>query len=186
MKAVISYSKSIFIHLWHTVQNFWNVARSWDWKEIFSVAVVMLTILLFSYTAVSKLLDHERFVFQMRLAPVPLMKTVAPFVGWILPFIELAVAFILYKEKTRYLGFIASLILMILFEIYISWMKIVSITTGVDLPCTCGGIISQMGWGQHLIFNAVYIILLALAIYWHKKEPLGNDRFKLTNIYEKP
>ncbi|MFC0318669.1 MULTISPECIES: MauE/DoxX family redox-associated membrane protein [Olivibacter] len=150
-------------------QRYWDTARSWNWREIIMVGTAGFVILLFAYTGISKLLDYEKFVFQMRLAPVPLIKTVAPIIGRVLPWVELALAAMLYFENTRYFGYRASLVLMILFEIYISWMKIVSIKTGIHLPCTCGGIISSMGWLTHLIFNASVIVLLLLSTNWYKK-----------------
>uniref|UniRef100_F4C139 Methylamine utilisation protein MauE domain-containing protein n=1 Tax=Sphingobacterium sp. (strain 21) TaxID=743722 RepID=F4C139_SPHS2 len=186
MKAAVIEKKNLLYRVRSKFHHLWGTVRSWNWNEIFSITVVFLTILLFSYTAISKLFGHEKFVFQMRLAPVPLIKSVAPIVGWVLPFVELILAFMLYKEKTRHNGFIASLVLMILFEIYITWMKVVSITTGVDLPCTCGGVISHMGWGQHLIFNAVFIVFLTLAIHWHKRQPLNRDKSMLENSSYKP
>lgn len=140
-----------------------------DWKEIHITGTAVFVILLFSYTAVSKLSDYKTFVFQMQLAPLPLIKTVAPFIGRILPWVEIVLALMLSVERTRKLAAKIALILMILFEIYISWMQIVSIQTGIKLPCTCGGIISSLGWVQHLFFNALVILLLALSIHWQKK-----------------
>ena len=121
---------------------------------------VALLILLFTYTAVSKFLDHYRFVFQMRLAPLPLMKSLAPVLGWLMPAMEsltvLGLLIPVYRLKALY----ASVILLCSFEIYITGMLL----SGLELPCTCGGIISRMSWGQHLVFNAVFIGIGFMAI----------------------
>lgn len=139
-------------------------------REAFITTTVMLTILLFMYTAVSKVLDQEKFVFQMQLAPISFMSTWAPILGWVLPIVEGLVVVLLYKKQTRLLGMVSALSLMLCFEGYILWMKIIELQTGAHLPCTCGGIISTMGWTTHLLFNAGFILLLALSIYYTKKE----------------
>ena len=128
--------------------------------EWFIFGVVVFMMLLFSYTAVNKLLEYKSFVFQMQLAPVPMMKWLAPILGWLVPLTELVLTLGLYLTRTRVIALVGSLILMIAFEGYIIWMKL----TGLDLPCTCGGIISAMGWTTHLIFNATIIVLIAVAL----------------------
>ena len=131
--------------------------------------VPILLILLFVYTATSKFLDYEKFVFQMRLAPVPFMKPLAPILGWTAPIVEMIIAIVLalgyffYNLKRR--GLLASVILLSAFEIYI----IIMLLSGSALPCTCGGIISQMGWKQHLIFNGFFIIGGILTIKYSGK-----------------
>lgn len=148
----------------------WKIIQTWDKKEVFITVTITLTILLFMYTAVSKLLEYDIFVFQMRRAPVPFMQSWAPFIGRVVPIIELALVALLFIDKTRYWGLICSLLLMVSFEIYIIWMKIMEMQTGVELPCTCGGVISNMGWTTHLLFNAVFISLLGLSIYYERKK----------------
>jgi hypothetical protein len=133
-------------------------------KLNFISLVVALYILLFSYTAVSKFLDYELFVFQMKLAPLPLMPTIAPIMGILLPLVECALCVLLLTDRWQVLALKLSVILMTNFEIYIVAM----LFTGKELPCTCGGIISTMGWKQHLLFNGFFIMIGLLAIYIHK------------------
>lgn len=133
-------------------------------KLNFISIVVALYILLFSYTAVSKFLDYELFVFQMKLAPLPLMPTIAPLIGILLPLVELAFCILLLTERWQVLALKSSVVLMTIFEIYIVAM----LFTGKELPCTCGGIISTMGWKQHLLFNGFFIMIGLLAIYFQK------------------
>ncbi|MDP9079028.1 MAG: hypothetical protein M3O71_16490 [Bacteroidota bacterium] len=128
-------------------------------KATFTKQIVpILLILLFVYTATSKFLDYNKFVFQMRLAPVPLMKILAPVLGYFVPTIEMIIAISLatgfFNSSMMLKGLYASVILLLIFEIYISIMLL----SGSNLPCTCGGIISQMGWKQHLFFNSFFII----------------------------
>lgn len=124
-------------------------------RYIFSDIAALLFIILFAYTATSKFLDHELFVFQLRLAPLPFMIPLAPLLGWLMPGIEAIIVILLSIKKYRLKGLYASVILMFLFEIYILAM----LSTGSHLPCTCGGIISTMTWKQHLPFNAFFILI---------------------------
>ena len=140
--------------------------RSRNWPEHLITVTVIATLLLFMYTAVSKLLNYDLFVFQMQLVPSDWLSTWAPFLGRAVPIIELVLVLLLYLNKTRLWGLIGSLTLMLSFEAYIAWMKIMEIQTGMRLPCTCGGIVSQMGWTTHLFFNGIFILLLSLSIYF--------------------
>lgn len=168
MKAVYQNKplKSQHLKSWFSAK--WDLVKSLDKKETIITLTVGLTILLFMYTAVSKLFSYKIFVFQMQLAPLPLMATVAPYLGWIVPMVELILVILLFLNRTRFWGMICSLLLMLSFEFYIGWMKVVAMQTGIDLPCTCGGIISNMGWTTHLLFNAVFIFLLGLSIYYER------------------
>ena len=139
----------------------------------FKAIVPVLLILLFVYTATSKFLDYDKFVFQMRLAPVPLMKMFASILGYFVPAIEMLIAiflgagFFYYKLKIKALY--ASVILLSIFEIYIGIMLL----SGFQLPCTCGGVVSQMGWKQHLFFNAIFILGGILTIRYSQKHSVS-------------
>ena len=115
--------------------------------------ITTLFVLLFAYTATSKFLDYSLFVFQMRLAPLPMMILLAPILGWLMPFIELIIAVSLLFGRFRLNALYASVILLLIFDFYIVGMLL----SHQHLPCTCGGIISMMSWKQHLIFNGVFI-----------------------------
>ncbi|MDB4918416.1 MauE/DoxX family redox-associated membrane protein [Mucilaginibacter sp.] len=136
-------------------------------KNIKPVEVIsVLLIILFTYTATSKLLEYDKFVFQMRLAPVPYIIPLAPFIGILVILAELLIVVALLTKKFRLWGLFASLFLLISFEIYISTMLI----SGLNLPCSCGGIISFMGWKQHLFFNGAFIVLCIIGIVFCKKQ----------------
>ena len=154
-------------------------------KTILTQICVILLCLLFVYTSASKFLDYDKFVFQMRLAPVPLMEIVAPLLGWLIPSIEFAIAIALavgmFISSIKVKALYASLIMLLAFEVYISIMLL----SGSHLPCTCGGIISKMGWKQHLFFNAFFILTGFLSIRYLQKHKAsqpseqGNDEFKI-------
>jgi hypothetical protein len=60
-----------------------------------------------------------------------------------------------------------------------SWIYIaIMLLSGSHLPCTCGGIISDVGWKEHLYFNGLFIIISILSIRHLQKhkasEPTGS------------
>jgi hypothetical protein len=125
--------------------------------ETISFIAAVLLIILFGYTAIMKLLEYDKFVFQMRLAPAPLMHTLAPILAWLLPLIELLIVCLLitglFKDKWHHVGFLASFFLLLSFQIYIITMLL----SGRELPCTCGGFVSTMSWTTHLWFNGSFM-----------------------------
>ena len=129
------------------------------WIDIIS----SLFILLFLYTAITKLFDllHFRNV----LYSSPLLHKIVPVVSLAIPITEIVISIFLFFPKTRRLGLWASLTLMLLFTGYITYMLYFS----PALPCSCGGVISQMSWKQHLIFNSFFIILAAIGLFLNKK-----------------
>lgn len=128
--------------------------------ELLTFVASIVLIGLFGYSAMSKILEHEKFVFQMSIAPVPLMATFAPLLSWVVPIVEIGIVLLLLFNQWRKAGLIASALLLAVFEIYISAMLL----SGLDLPCTCGGIISKMTWTNHLIFNALFILLALIPV----------------------
>ncbi|NCD68582.1 MauE/DoxX family redox-associated membrane protein [Mucilaginibacter agri] len=124
-------------------------------KNILKELCAAFIVLLFTYTALSKLLDMNRFVSTMRVSPFPYINIFAPVLGWIIPVIELLIAGFMITSKYQRTGFIGSIILLCLFEIYIGSLLI----SGLHLPCSCGGVISKLSWKQHLIFNLFFIVI---------------------------
>ncbi len=141
-------------------------------KLLVDETLVSLLVLLFSYAGVSKLLEKEKFVFQMSLSPVSVMKTAAPVLGWILPVLEIVLVILLLIGPTRRAGLYLSAILLSLFEIYISAMLL----SGFDLPCTCGGIISGLSWKNHLLFNAFFLTISVFCLCTQHPDRKGKQR----------
>lgn len=128
-------------------------------KNSFVLIVGYLYILLFVYTAVSKLLDYENF--QVQLGQSPLLSVYA---SWIAPSVlalELLIAFLLLFPVSRYVGLIGSYFLMVLFTVYI--YLILNFSSFV--PCSCGGVLEKMSWNQHLIFNICFALLAIIALF---------------------
>ncbi len=127
--------------------------------------ICFLLILLFVYTAMSKLLDMDRFGRELRNQPFP--KAWAGWLIWILPFAELLLAVLLFIDRTRFAGLIGSLLLMSLFAAY-TGLVLAGLFTRI--PCSCGGVIRQLSWPQHLVFNLFFVLisLLGIKLFMHE------------------
>lgn len=123
-----------------------------------SQIIAAIFILVFVYTAISKLLSMDAFIKVLHQSA--LLSRFAGWVGWSLPFVELVVSALLVFPETRKAGLLISLGLMVLFTAYIGWM----ILYEPKLPCSCGGVIRYMSWRTHLVFNSVLIVLAITGI----------------------
>jgi len=133
-------------------------------RTIIIEIITMLNIILFLYTGVAKIQDYS--VFKEQLAESPVMAPVSKAIAILLPIVEFLVVLMLAIPRWRLKGFYTTLTLMVIFTGYI----IVLITTSDQLPCSCGGVIEQLSWKQHLIFNGAFILLDILTIRLLHKE----------------
>ncbi|MDQ0107494.1 putative membrane protein YphA (DoxX/SURF4 family) [Chitinophaga terrae (ex Kim and Jung 2007)] len=131
-------------------------------KDTILNIICLLLILLFVYTGVSKFLDFERF--QLVIEQTNLLKPHAVWLKWVVPISELIIAGMLATPRTRLLGLYLSTILMLSFTLYVAGV----LKFSDRLPCSCGGIINEMSWPMHLIFNIVFTILTILGIWISK------------------
>ena len=115
-------------------------------------------ILLFVYTATSKLLSHQTFVINLKKSP--LIAFASGFLSWAIPSIEIIIAVLLFFPRFRRLGLLASFGLMTVFTIYIAYMLL----TSSHLPCSCGGVISKLSWKEHLWLNVLFSVLAAFSL----------------------
>jgi uncharacterized membrane protein YphA (DoxX/SURF4 family) len=128
-------------------------------KSLIIEIIVMLYILLFVYAAVSKILDFD--TFQVQLGQSPLLSA---FAGWVaigVPFLEFFIVLLLVFPKWRLMGLYAAFSLMVLFSAYI----VVILNFSSFVPCSCGGILENMSWDQHLAFNIVFVMLALIGIH---------------------
>jgi uncharacterized membrane protein YphA (DoxX/SURF4 family) len=125
-----------------------------------------LLILLFIYAAFSKLFDYK--TFQQQLKASALLHPFFPILAWAVPLIEIGISLMLIIDRTRLLGLYASLLILLLFTIYI----IIMLFSVSHLPCSCGGIIKKLSWRQHIAFNSAFIFLTALTIQLLKKQKI--------------
>lgn len=133
-------------------------------KKTIIGTISILFLVLFVYTASSKLLDLG--LFELRLGRMPYIAPYASLLSWSVPLLELVIAGLLLIPKLRIIGLYASGILLTLFTIYI----IAVLQFSDDIPCSCGGIISSLGWTDHIILNSFLVVLALLGILWSKKQ----------------
>lgn len=114
----------------------------------------VLLIFLWTYAAMSKLLSYEQSRMQMMNQVFPAI--INKILLWAVPVSELLIAGLLLSKKWFIPGLLFSCLLLFLFSVYI--LLIMSNAFG-RIPCSCGGIISRLSWGQHLVFNAAFLVL---------------------------
>lgn len=130
-----------------------------NFRYIIIQFTVYFHVLLFTYAAISKLLDFENF--QIQLAQSPLLSAYAGIISHSVIFIELIIAVLLCIPRIRLLGLYSSLLLMMGFSIYIYLI----LNFSDFVPCSCGGILEKLGWHEHLIFNLICVLILLLSIF---------------------
>lgn len=117
-------------------------------------------VVLFVYAGMSKLLDFE--TFQVQLAQSPLLSAYAGFVAWAVPISEFLIAILLLVERTRILGLRGFFFLMVLFTTYI----VIILNFADFVPCSCGGVLEDMSWGQHLAFNIAFVLVSGVLLFF--------------------
>jgi len=126
-----------------------------------------LFVILFLYTGISKIMDYS--IFKEQLAESPVLGPVAPVIAIGLPILEFLLVAGLLIPRWRLRAFYASTALMVAFTIYITALMLFA----DHLPCSCGGVLAQLSWGEHIVFNSVYIVLGILGIILERK--IRND-----------
>lgn len=86
-------------------------------RHVIVQIICYLYVLLFVYTAISKLLDFENFGIQ--LAQSPLLSAYAGLIAPSVIIVELLIVLLLCFKATRLIGLYASFFLMIAFTIYL-------------------------------------------------------------------
>lgn len=135
-------------------------------RKLFPELPAILLVALFTYAAISKLIQYD--TFQHQLGQSPFVTAYANVIVWLLPLSELAIAALLVIPGTRLTGLYLSFAMMLAFTIYIYAILHYS----YFLPCSCGGLLSQMNWDQHFIFNIVFTLISLAGIFLlplHKK-----------------
>lgn len=137
-------------------------------KAIILEGIIILYIILFLYTGISKIIDYS--VFKEQIATSPLLMPFAKSIALSIPWIEFLITLLLIIPKWRLKGLYASLSLMTIFTIYI----ISILLFNKELPCSCGGVIEQLSWTQHILFNSLFIALGVLGIIIERQNRKAN------------
>lgn len=120
---------------------------------------------LFMYTGASKFIDIPDFTRDINNQPFP--NSYTPYIVWGLPALELLIAASLMFDITRMAGLYASLVLLLTFTIY---AVLVLFHFFERVPCSWGGVIKQVNWQQHLVFNLFFVILSVATIFLTNKK----------------
>ena len=120
--------------------------------------------LIFMYSAFSKVIDWygTRSALHNQVFP----GWVADTLLYTLPVVELVTAILLLGRRTFKLGLVASASLMVCFTVYVGW--VMSGAFG-RIPCSCGGLISTLGWPEHLLLNLVLVFISLLGLVLSKR-----------------
>jgi uncharacterized membrane protein YphA (DoxX/SURF4 family) len=133
-------------------------------KKWIGETISLLFVLLFLYTAVYKIIDFANF--RAVIGQSPLITRFAPYLAVFVPLAEIVISGLLIFSRWRIIGLCASFALMLLFTFYI----VILLNLHSHLPCSCGGIIQEMSWQQHLVFNIVFLLLALTGISIYKKD----------------
>jgi len=130
--------------------------------EILSWPVALLLL----YAALSKLWHFPVFRLQLGQSPWHLLSALSPVIAWGLPLAELSLVLMLLWPAARSAGFALSGILFAVFIVYLA----ILLSADVRLPCSCGGIISRLGWKGHIYLNIGFLVLSAAGFYLSQKQ----------------
>ncbi len=147
--------KTLIKRLWQWIQKQFGMTP----RERVIQAICVILLILWLYAPLSKLADYEETRRQMLNQVFPAW--MAEILAWLVPVTELALVPAMLFKPVQLPGLKASLVLLIAFSIYIALAM--SGAFG-RIPCSCGGIIRDMGYWTHLLFNLFFAALSAIAI----------------------
>jgi len=133
-------------------------------RQIVIELVSFLFILLFVYAAMSKVSHFQRFEVQVSQSPI--LTNIAWPVALGIPLVEIFIALMLALPRFRLIALYASFSLMVIFTVYI----IVIMNFSSYVPCSCGGILSSMSWGTHLVFNVFFVALAVVGVLLQERK----------------
>lgn len=117
-----------------------------------------LLIILFIYTALSKLSNYNTFTVQ--LSKSPFITSYAKSIAWSIPAVEILISVLLVLKKTRLIGLYASFFIMSLFTAYL----IIMLNFSYHIPCSCGGVLQNLSWNDHIAFNVFFIVIAGAGV----------------------
>jgi len=145
-------------------------------RKSITETIAALLVFLFLYTGFIKYLHFESFRYALHKSPI--ITHYSQFIAIILPGFEIFLTLLLIIPKTRLLGLYLSLITLLTFTIYLIYMILYS----PKLPCTCGGVISQLTWRQHIFFNLFFILLSLIGIYISNTQVVKSKKNKSLSL----
>lgn len=117
-------------------------------------------IILFFYSPVTKLLDMTEFRQQLSNQIIPNW-AITPLL-WLLPFCELLICSLIIFPSSRMQGLYGSALLLLIFTGY---TLLVVLNVFDREPCSCAGVLKNVGFKTHLTFNIIFLTLSIVGIY---------------------
>ncbi len=142
-----------------------NVATA-PLKKYIPLIAAMALIMLFIYSGITKFLDFDKFTQEMSLSPF-FSKSLIPYIAFSVLAMECIISGLFVFERTRDYAFILSITLLTLFTTYIHLLL-----KAEFIPCSCGGILNNMDWNTHIIFNVAFILLATLGYIFNYDKKL--------------
>ncbi|WP_176885031.1 MauE/DoxX family redox-associated membrane protein [Dyadobacter soli] len=127
-------------------------------------------IILYFYTALSKVIDYEKFRAQMLNQTFPSWLSHLAF--WLLPPAELLAVLLLVNPSMRHAGLWLSTLLMTAFTGY---MGLVLLDFFSRRPCSCGGVISSLSFESHFLFNLFFLTLSITGLMLARREASSDN-----------
>ena len=127
-------------------------------RQLYSDIISLIFILLFIYAAVSKIADFQKF--KVQLGQSPILSPFASVVVWAVPALEICISVMLSFRRSQFSALYLSFSLMVVFTAYI----IAILNFSEYVPCSCGGILQNMTWKQHLEFNFLFVMIGSIGV----------------------
>ena len=131
-------------------------------RKITIEIIICLLMSLFLYAGIAKIFDHR--LFELQLSGSPWIGKYRTFLSVFLPCFEIVTACLLFT-KLRQMALLLYAGSMVVFTIYI----IIVLKSGVHIPCSCGGLIQNLSWPQHIALNCSSILLTIIALLLERK-----------------
>lgn len=144
--------------------------------HVYVMLISIMLIAMFTYAAVSKLIDYHTFTKQLNDSP--LLSPIAGVITWFIPAAELYTVILLLSNGRRRSGLLMSVILMTLFTGYITIMLVFF----ERIPCSCGGVFERMNWHEHLLFNMAFLLIAITGYYLEHKDFLASKQENAENL----
>lgn len=123
-------------------------------------------ILFWLYVGMDKIWIHD--AFELSLVRQPLIGAFAPILSWLMPLLEISLAVLLFmpNKKLEYLGWSVSLLLILIFSIYIA-LGVFGLLK--DAPCMCSSFLTNVNRITHLWINGLLFILSLTGFFMSSK-----------------
>lgn len=123
-----------------------------------------LLILLFTYAAITKVAAFNTTLHELQNQVLP--RGTAPYLAVGIPLLEVFIVAGLLTRRFKATALYASLGLMTVFTVYIG-LALLQVYN--RMPCSCGGVLKNMSWHAHFVFNLFYVVITLVAIAAERK-----------------